>query len=33
MAKFKKVYKNEWGKFEAFLSDDKQHLSLKTTFK
>lgn len=32
MSKFKKVYKNEWGKFEAFLSDDKQHLSLKTAY-
>jgi hypothetical protein len=33
MSKFKPDYKNEWGKFEAYLLDDKQHLSLKTTFK
>ena len=32
MSKFKKVYKNSWGKFEAYLSDDKQHLSLKTQY-
>nr|WP_309576229.1 hypothetical protein [Moraxella osloensis] len=32
MSKFKPVYKNEWGKFEAYLSDDKQHLSLKTAY-
>ena len=32
MSKFKKVYKNEWGKFEAYLLDDKQHLSLRTAY-